>query len=115
MNNLESKIYRQILKSEGIEEKAYEEANPISAGICKLHAIHAAGIAMKFIDQALSYGYHTAKDEAKGIPSIGYGTRFRELAGLTTTEPDHHFQDAKKVSEDLDVKFFNAVIGSKTV
>jgi hypothetical protein len=28
------------------------------------------------INEALSFGYHTAKDEAKGIPSAGYGTRF---------------------------------------
>ena len=28
------------------------------------------------LSKALSYGYHTAKDEAKGIPSSGYFTRF---------------------------------------
>jgi len=28
------------------------------------------------IMEALSYGYHAAKDELKGIPSTGYGTRF---------------------------------------
>jgi hypothetical protein len=28
------------------------------------------------INEALSFGYHTAKDEAKGIQSAGYGTRF---------------------------------------
>jgi hypothetical protein len=30
----------------------------------------------KDLSKALSYGYHTAKDEAKGIPSSGYFTRF---------------------------------------
>jgi hypothetical protein len=30
----------------------------------------------KLINAALSYGYHTAKDEADGIRSMGYGTRF---------------------------------------
>ena len=30
------------------------------------------------LNKALSYGYHTAKDEIKGIPSAGYGTRFLE-------------------------------------
>lgn len=28
------------------------------------------------ISKALSWGYHTAKDEANGIRSLGYGTRF---------------------------------------
>lgn len=32
----------------------------------------------KDIEEALTYGYHAAKDEAKGIPSSGYMTRFLE-------------------------------------
>lgn len=34
------------------------------------------------INDALSFGYHTAKDEAKGIPSSGYGTRFFDMHNL---------------------------------
>lgn len=34
---------------------------------------------IEMLDKALSYGYHVAKDEAKGIPSIGYGSRFMKL------------------------------------
>ena len=34
------------------------------------------------INEALSFGYHTAKDEAKGIPSSGYGTRFFDMHNL---------------------------------
>ena len=30
------------------------------------------------LSKALSYGYHTAKDEYKGIPSSGYFTRFMQ-------------------------------------
>jgi len=30
------------------------------------------------MEKALSWGYHTAKDEWKGIPSTGYATRFFE-------------------------------------
>jgi hypothetical protein len=34
------------------------------------------------IDEALSFGYHAAKDELKGIPSNGYGDKFYEKVKL---------------------------------
>jgi chromosome segregation ATPase len=37
-------------------------------------------------EKALTYGYHVAKDEAKGIQSHGYGTRFLSSHGLLTEE-----------------------------
>jgi hypothetical protein len=32
----------------------------------------------RLISKALSYGYHVHLDETRGVPSMGYGTRFRQ-------------------------------------
>jgi hypothetical protein len=60
------------------------------------------------IQKALSYGYHTAKDEEKGIKSSGYGSRFLETLENKQTEwnvevemgiyphPNHEFIDDGK-------------------
>ena len=46
------------------------------------------------INKALSWGYHAAKDEAKGIGSSGYGTRFFEsIQTKPKTEWDVEFVD----------------------
>lgn len=42
----------------------------------------------KDIEEALTYGYHVAKDEAKGIPSSGYMTRFLESKNKENNEWD---------------------------
>jgi hypothetical protein len=36
------------------------------------------GILKSILDEALSFGYHAAKDELKGIPSNGYADKFYE-------------------------------------
>ncbi len=36
----------------------------------------------ELLNEALSYGYHTAKDEEKGIRSAGYADRFLEKHNL---------------------------------
>lgn len=48
------------------------------------------------INKALSWGYHAAKDEAKGIRSSGYGTRFFEsIQTKPKTEWDVEFVDRR--------------------
>jgi hypothetical protein len=51
------KIYQEQNKRENLETRLYTK---------------------KEVDDALSFGYHTAKDEANGGQSSGYGTRFFE-------------------------------------
>ena len=48
------------------------------------------------INKALSWGYHAAKDEARGIGSSGYGTRFFEsIKTKPKTEWDVEFVDRR--------------------
>jgi hypothetical protein len=62
-------------------------------------AYAAAGVAKKYIDLAMTYGYHAAKDEEKGIRSQGYGTRFYERY---LTEGQHEANRTEERAKDTD-------------
>lgn len=63
-----------------LEQEIEDAINSADAGRPEIKAI--AELFKSYMDKALTFGYHAAKDEEKGISSHGYGTRFYKQIGL---------------------------------
>lgn len=69
-------LYARTIPAAMSEEEADYAANGFYNGYNK--AKEKYKYTEEDLSKALSYGYHTAKDEYKGIPSSGYFTRFMQ-------------------------------------
>lgn len=76
MNKLEQEMFFALygFNSTSVPNEFKEELESV--------AKNAASVAVQYIYKALTYGYHVAKDEERGIRSNGYGTRFFEENGI---------------------------------